>query len=181
MLVLTIALSATRLHVPYFNIGATETFAALFFVSGYGYQKSGISWHKTIWIIPVGIISVTVSKHYWPASLLNFEWWMVPCYFMTAIGGLLAVWSISSLIEKRQSKIRNLLVFIGNNTLTILTWHFLCFKIVSLAIILIYGLPITRLAEFPVIVEFTTQGWFIVYFIIGIGIPLAFSRNKYLK
>lgn len=106
---------------------------------------------------------------------------MVPCYFMTAIGGLLAVWSISSLIEKRQSKIRNLLVFIGNNTLTILTWHFLCFKIVSLAIILIYGLPITRLAEFPVIVEFTTQGWFIVYFIIGIGIPLAFSRNKYLK
>ena len=47
--------------------------------------------------------------------------------------------------------------FIGKNTLTILTWHFLAFKLVSLSIIGIYDLPIERLAEFPVIKEYSQQ------------------------
>lgn len=181
LLVLTIALSATRLHVPYFNIGATETFAALFFVSGYIYHESGITWHKTIWIIPIGIISVTIGKHYWQASLLNFEWWMVPCYFLTAIGGLMAVYSVSAQIEKGNNKIRSLLIFIGNNTLTILTWHFLCFKLVSWLIICLYGLPIVRLAEFPVIQEYSSQGWFVAYFIVGVIIPLYTSKYRFFR
>lgn len=48
--------------------------------------------------------------------------------------------------------------FIGKNTLTILTLHFLIIKLVSLVIIGIYDLPIKRLAEFPVITEHSKLG-----------------------
>lgn len=106
---------------------------------------------------------------------------MVPCYFLTAIGGLMAVYSVSAQIEKGNNKIRSLLIFIGNNTLTILTWHFLCFKLVSWLIICLYGLPIVRLAEFPVIQEYSSQGWFVAYFIVGVIIPLYTSKYRFFR
>lgn len=70
---------------------------------------------------------------------------------------------------------------IGNNTLPILTWHMLCFKIVSILIINFYGLPMARLAEFPVIEEYSKQGWFLLYFLVGVLVPLWMSKSKFLK
>ena len=72
--------------------------------------------------------------------------------------------------------------FIGKNTLTILTWHFLAFKLVSLLIIDIYDLPIERLAEFPVITEYSKQGWWIAYFIIAMVVTCGIANcNKQIK
>jgi fucose 4-O-acetylase-like acetyltransferase len=66
----------------------------------------------------------------------------------------------------------NLITNIGNKTIEILTWHFLCFKIVSMIIIAYDGLPIEHLAEFPVMRPYNTQGWWICYFIIGVAVPV---------
>lgn len=177
LLIITMLLALFDLQVPYFNISARETFVALFFISGYFYKKNGLLWHHSIWIIPLGIISVTVGNSFWQSSLLKFEWWMVPFYSVTAVSGLLAVYSLSRLLENRKGGVRDLLVYVGNNTLTILTWHLLCFKLVSLTIILVNGIPIAHLAEFPVIETYSTQGWFIPYTIVGICMPLIISRG----
>lgn len=67
------------------------------------------------------------------------------------------------------------LEFIGQNTLTILTWHFLSFKVVSLIIIKIYDLPIERLSEFPVISEYATKGWWVAYFIMAMLVSNVFA------
>lgn len=80
-----------------------------------------------------------------------------------------------------QSKIQEYLVYIGNNTLTVLTWHFLCFKLVSLILIIYYKEPIARLAEFPVITEYSRNGWFIIYFLFGIFIPIKMSKYNFLR
>lgn len=63
--------------------------------------------------------------------------------------------------------------YVGLNTLSILTWHFLSFKLVSLFIIILYDLPIERLAEFPVVDEYAKQGWFVLYFMVGVFTPLS--------
>lgn len=89
-------------------------------------------------------------------------------YIITAV---LASWSFYSLFDKMKSAYgicAKALDFIGKNTLTILTWHFLAFKLISLVIIGIYDLPIERLAEFPVITEYSKQGWWIAYFFVAI-------------
>ena len=43
----------------------------------------------------------------------------------------------------------------------------LAFKLVSLAIIGIYGPPMERLAEHPVIIAYARQGWWVAYFLVA--------------
>ena len=73
------------------------------------------------------------------------------------------------------------LVYLGEINLTVLSWIFISFKIVSLIIIYFENLPIERLAEFPVINDYTSQGWFILYFVTGMVVPLMLTKLKYLK
>ena len=105
-----------------------------------GDKKYKISIHKYVIIVPFGIVIITFGVHYYQATLLRFLWWQVVPYMLTATVGLLAVFYVSKIIEKCHNKGCALLVYIGNNTLTILTWHMLSFKIVSLLIILIGAL-----------------------------------------
>ena len=79
--------------------------------------------------------------------------------------------NVSQYIASKEGRVRNVLVYVGNNTLTVLTWHFLCFKIVSLIIVRLYDLPIEQLACFPIIPEYVS--WWVVYFIVGAGVPLT--------
>ena len=167
--------------VPYFAIGATDTFAALLYFVGYWYKTSQYKVHDKMIIVPVAIVLITLGKEFYQASLLNFTWWKVLPYGATAVIGTLAVLYLSKEIVERDCRTKNVLTYIGNNTLTILTWHMLSFKVASLIIICIYGLPIERLAEFPVIEEYSKWGWFILYFMLGALIPLGMTRCKYLK
>lgn len=68
------------------------------------------------------------------------------------------------------------IVFIGDHTMEVLTWYFLSMKLVSLMLIATYDLPIKRLSEFPVIEEYTRQGWWIAYLVVGVGILITCSR-----
>lgn len=94
-------------------------------------------------------------------------------YMITAVLGTWCVYSLPW--HRMKEKFTSSMEFVGNHTLTILTWHFLCFKIVSLIIVVVYNLPIERLAEFPAIGEYTNRGWFVLYTIVGIGLPLLMT------
>ena len=46
----------------------------------------------------------------------------------------------------------------------------------------IYDLPIERLAEFPVITEYSQQGWWIAYFIVAMVVTCGIAYcNKWIK
>ena len=94
-------------------------------------------------------------------------------YLCRNIGG---VRHISQYIASKEGWARKALVYVGNNTLTVLTWHFLCFKIVSLIIIQLYNLPIEQLACFPIIPEYAS--WWLIYFVVGAGVPLSILLLK---
>ena len=181
LLCLTIGLVWLHKSVPYFGIGAKEFFSAEFFVIGYYYKTFGCKLHEKWYVLPIGIMLVTMGVQFYQATLLKFEWWQVIPYLITSITGLLAVFYLSKIIASHDSFCKVLLVYTGSNTLPILTWHMLSFKIVSLLIINVYGLPMERLAEFPVIEEYSRQGWFILYFIVGTIVPLLMTKSKYLK
>ena len=46
--------------------------------------------------------------------------------------------------------------------------------------VLLYSLPIKRLSEFPVIEEYTRQGWWIAYLIVGVAIPVIWTFYYHL-
>lgn len=148
---------------------------------GYNYKAMNLAIHRSWWTIPVGLLLVTLGVFYWQASLLQFSWTQVIPYLISAMAGILMVFKLSSYVNNKDNLLKRLLVYIGDHTLTILTWHFLCFKIVSLIIIYWENLPIERLAEFPVITDYSCRGWFILYFIVGMAVPLVLTKTKYLK
>lgn len=47
------------------------------------------------------------------------------------------------------------------------------FKIVSLLIILCYGLPMHELAAFHVIYRYADKGWFLLYTFVGVFMPIT--------
>ena len=173
-------LSHYYIQIPHLNIGARPFMVASFFYMGYifkSYQIPAFGW----WITLIATLIVFVGGFLWrmPIGAQFYETRQILPYFFTAI---LGIWSVYSIVKKKLSEggaICRTMSFIGTHTLDILTWHFLSFKIVSLCIIFIYDLPIARLAEFPVIVEYAKLGWWIVYFTVGIIVPLLPAQIKY--
>jgi fucose 4-O-acetylase-like acetyltransferase len=135
--------------------------------------------HPNSWIVALGgfLVVSLCAGFLRSTNMLDFSWKDVSLYYLVAICGTLMIYSVSNKICQNESWIKRTLTFIGENTLTILTWHFLCFKIVSILIIAIYGLPIKQLAEFPVIREYSQDGWFLAYLFIGVSVPLCFSNR----
>jgi fucose 4-O-acetylase-like acetyltransferase len=66
---------------------------------------------------------------------------------------------------------QRLLEYIGRNSLTIIATQFLAFKLVSLVIIRVQGLPAYELAAFPVITG--EHGWWLAYAVVGVLVPVA--------
>lgn len=91
-------------------------------------------------------------------------------FIPSALVGIYMTFSASYLIERYSYK--KVLYYIGQNTLTILTWHLLVFKFVSLLKIYFYELPIDKLAEKGTISEHNEFFW-ILYTLFGITVPLV--------
>lgn len=114
-------------------------------------------------------------------SLLKITSWKIAPFVFTSILATITIYECGKKLSERSNKATKMLVHIGDNTLTILTWHMLSFKLVSLLIIAIYVLPIGEVGTFPAIEHYALQGWFVAYTLIGIFVPLLISKCKYLK
>lgn len=132
------------------------------------------------WI--AAVVLVLVGSSYWKMStgVTVYENARMLPYIVTAV---LGTWAVYSLPWNRLTGCAaNLMQFIGNNTLTVLTWHFLAFKLVSLLIIFVYGLPIARLAEFPVITDYTVRGWWVAYLLVAMAVTCVIACcNRWIR
>lgn len=176
----------TKFQIPVVRVDFSDFFSSAFILAGIQYKRGGYRVElKPFYIIPIAFIFVVLGVTYWRGCVPIIEAWKIIPYYITAIVGTLAVFCIAKFIEKYDTKVY-ILKKIGLLTFAILTWHFLCFKFVSWIIILIYNLPIDRLAEFPVISEYSIRGWWVVYFLIGIIVPMGIDSlinagREYLK
>jgi fucose 4-O-acetylase-like acetyltransferase len=166
--------------IPFIWIDAKDLMAGFFIWSGYMYNKFKFTIEKRWLVIIVAALIVAVGTDFWQCSMLHFKgnFGLMMPYIATALIGTLMVFGLSGKLALHDNWLKRFLVFVGDNTLDILTWHFLSFKLVSLLLILIYNLPIARLAEFPVIEGFAYQGWWVLYMVVGVGMALGISGTK---
>ena len=164
--------------IPVLGISAREFMAGFFIWSGYMYAKYKFNFDSCWWLIVVAALLVAAGVKFWQCSMLSLKYELIIPYVFTALLGSLMVFGISRHLSEQESLLKHFLVFVGDNTLSILTWHLLSFKLVSLMLIWIYGLDIKRLAEFPVIEEYACQGWWVLYLTIGIVASLFVSIKK---
>lgn len=174
LLIVSTILCFFNKHIPVVGIGAKEFLASVFFLIGFFTKKFEIRSTHFLWLFPVSIIGVFIGAEYWPMSFLRIECWKIIPWIITAILPIECIFFLCKEISRKKMKFIDFFVFLGDNTLHILTFHFLSFKLVSLLIIYLYGLPCKRLAEFPVISDYAYQGWWLAYFLIGGFAPLIY-------
>lgn len=93
-----------------------------------------------------------------------------PLYFISvSIIGWLFVYEVSYYLAKTKF-VSEFIQYIGKNTMIILILHFAVFKFVNFLGIIILNKDITLVGTFPVL--FKDNCWWIIYTILGIGIPL---------
>ena len=144
--------------------------SAAFFITGYAIHRYNI--RSTGFFGIICLTFVYIGQLYWYSELPSCPVEKIIPYFVTAILGTLMTMQVSRIVSCFEGWIKRFLVFTGDHTLEILTWHFLCFKLVNMIAILVEHKPIEYLALFPVIGHSGPNVWWLFYTSFGVGIPL---------
>lgn len=101
-----------------------------------------------------------------------------PIYFI--INALLGIYINIYLAKINILSNSRILQYIGKNSLIVMIFHLLAFKLVNSVQIFIYNQPYEKLASFPFFIN--KNGWWFVYTLVGIFVPLMIiSLYDYLK
>ena len=99
-----------------------------------------------------------------------------PFFFMAAsLAGWALLINISSLLQKVTSGLKNVLIYVGKNSLTIMLFHFLAFKIVTVLVVVFAKLPLFCIAAFPNLYGDKYSLW-VAYSLAGVLVPLSCKR-----
>jgi fucose 4-O-acetylase-like acetyltransferase len=153
------------------QLGTTTLFAMAFYWTGYISRKLSSTVEVALWkgILLLLIPAVVAMFFQWSMSSAEENWVILP-YYLTAIAGTLGLISVSALIAQHSCRLTGVITFIGQRTLYILTFHFLGFKLVSMAYIWFTDSSIQRLSEFPVLEH--VPGWLMLCYV---AVAVAFS------
>lgn len=176
MLCLATCAKKLDIIIPLYNIRDWMFVAALFHYSGFFYQKiekdfnvgQVVKWT----MILVCMFFLTVLSQWYPSTAINASVSLfLPCLIKTYIG-IFVCWNIADFLSKHEFRLKKYIEYVGRNTLIILAWHFISFKLVSLAAVSFCGLPISHLGYFPFIPNLGGC-WWLFYSLIGVLIPIS--------
>ena len=166
IIVLCVSALYFEIREPVWGISGRTMLCLSFIVVGYIFKG-----YKCSFFLPCFMI-VFLASFLMPASIPGAKAELVVPYIVCATVGTNMIICISDYVKKFYI-FEQVLKYIGNNTLSILTWHFLSFKVVSLFVIFFEKRSISELACFPVI-----QSNILVvclYTLCGIVCPLLIS------
>lgn len=189
LLLAAIIFAKKKIFDPFFDISSDDVFAAWYVATGYFFHKklehSFAQFCKSKPLLSyccvfVGVIGMLLCVKYGLYGFKYCLWNQIPMKAMASVGSIATIWLLCMIFVRRFSgtNICKCMQYVGNHTLEILTWHFLCFKVVSLLIIIIFGLDMACLAEFPTITEYANMGWGWVYAIIALTIVLCGCKMR---
>lgn len=153
-------------------------FSAVIFGAGYLFSQFKFKFIKSRWlwmisfvILVIGVILKPLSRPFISANPLD-----TPYIIVMALVGVYFLFYLSHVLNR--TFLRTLLVYIGDHSLIILTFHFLVFKFASWFIVLVNNLPMSEIATHPHIKFEEPNWWWLFYSIFGISLPITF---KFLK
>ena len=180
LFLITVLFVITGWRIPYFGIGKTTFYASTFIAFGC-FCREYISAFRKWWCYVVAIASVAIYISCFDHVAMGGQTivTLVP-YTVCALGGSLVVFAISDRLNGIFHSEAALCIggvqFVGNQTLKIMALHFLSFKLVTFLLIKVYALPIDRLVAHPVMMEYSEKGWWLLYTLTGVALPLLFAK-----
>jgi fucose 4-O-acetylase-like acetyltransferase len=154
--------------------GYRDMTGVFFFGCGFLFRRYERLFDNRLWAIPVCFVVVLVFSIYfragmsWRGSYTQFLSLPIP-----ALCGFWLTYLISQLIDRRETVLKRMLVFFGDNTLYVFIFHIISFKVVSVIKIVYYGLDWGQIGCHMVIHKYAQDDLFwIAYTIAGVGIPM---------
>ncbi len=161
------------------NDGSSILFFTAFFLSGFLLKT-----FRDIDIIPTSrhlhfgilmLIATWLISTWISGDMRTPYGWQLPIRYIGAIAGCIGLLILCKHLPPA-SRLARFFKFCGESTMTILTWHFLCFKGITYVLIQIHDLPADKLQEFPTLRELGPHYW-LLYTIAGIAIPLLLQLS----
>lgn len=153
--------------------------AILIFYIGYLYQRNEYRIKFKLQYFISSILLLLLSKFYGTIDM-RANLYVDPMFMLSnTILGTYCTFYISKIIH--ETKVKNILIYIGQRTIPIMALHLLSFKLVSFLQLNILNLPLFMLGNFG---QAKNIGmWWIAYSFIGIVIPLicVYIGDKVLK
>ncbi len=159
--------------------GIRECWGMAFFAFGVFYRRHE-GFFKQHWALTLAYLALLVGG----ASLgfhgmtLKPRLWDVLTLPLTGVMGFLAFHHISTCISRHPGIVSRFLAYCGDNTLYVFVFHISAFKVVSVLKIMCYGLDWHQIGTHMVVhLNTATDGFFILYTIAGVGIPLLWIHT----
>ena len=125
-------------------------------------------------LLPIFIIVALIAKNN-SASYVTNTYSNKLLFLMASILGSFGILLLSHELEKEKSKLVEQAQFIGRNTMAILFWQFVSFKLVILLQIVYYQLPVAYISTFPVLYEYDGVVWIFLYVMAGIYVSIVLN------
>lgn len=155
--------------------GYREIMGTFFFGCGFIFRQLHNKYKITWWNTAIFAATTFAFSRFAPASMAwNSDFQQFARLPLPAVCGFLMTYNISTWIDRSKGRIKQFLVFCGDNTLPIFVFHLVAFKAVSLIKIWWYGLDYLQIGCHTVIHEHSNDDCFwILYTIAGVGLPLG--------
>ncbi len=172
---LTVVCKYYKLGLPIFWDLSIIFLSAVFFLMGHIYRavERKNLYRCDILFLSIFLLGVVVFIYDKSLDMLWYNSWSVLVYIFSAPLGVFGTICVAFLLE--QYPIKKIFYYIGNHTMSILTFHLLSFKLVTFIKIKIDGLSIDHLSDFAVINLNISPKLFLAYSVAGLVLPLAFD------
>ncbi len=157
------------------EIFATDRFFSCYCLYYIGMLLSKINsvklklWYYLIFTI-IGCTIVTILSHFGSISIGDNNY-VNPAFMLAAsLGGWFFLFGIAGLLENIKY-INTIFIVLGQNTLALVIFHFLCFKPINLIVSLVKEWPLSTVSGFPV--NYVSGCWWIAFTISGTLIPIG--------
>lgn len=159
-----------EISIPW-GFGYRECMATFFIGCGYCIKEKILPfrWPKFVFMIIVFVLANIIYPSSMDLNCSIYDWLVIP---FSGLSGFYILYNVMNFIVNKKV---SFLSFVGENSMWILTFHFLSFKFSILIEILIYGLPFAMIGCHPVIPP--KDNWFfLVHSLFGLIIPLVICQ-----
>ena len=138
------------------------------------YRKGSIT--ECIVVFLIGLISfglLVLLDRFNDISIARASVTTIYGFILCSLLGFIFVYSISFLLSKI-SVIKEVFIYLGKHTRSIVIFHMISFKIVTMLLIVLFKKEMYLLASFPTLKDAENWAW-LPYLIVGLAIPLLIS------
>ena len=171
LLIINILSHEENIRIP-FIMNKLTFLSTLFYISCYVFKLYFPPLHR--WLLPMLFLVTFIGSLICPTDMLTMDSHRLLPYIVVALSGCLMILIFSEILSC--TRIATLGDYIGKQTLTILTWHLLSFKLVTWIIILVKDSSAEALSAFPILLAEAREGWWMIYTLVGVGIPLLIKK-----